>query len=68
MLWMQARSENRSPNHIADHDQIVPPALMLRRGLPLDAFAVELADLKARADSKRAFVEREDPSPSEDDP
>jgi len=27
----------------------------------------ELADLRTRTDAKRAFVEREDPSPDEDD-
>jgi hypothetical protein len=66
ILWMQARSENRSPSHVADHDRVLPPALLLRRGLPLHAFTAELADLQAQADAKRAFVEREDPSPSED--
>jgi len=67
MLWMQARGENRSPSHIADRDRILPPALVLRRGLSLDDFAVTLADLKARADARRIFVEREDPSPGDDE-
>jgi len=67
MLWMQARSENRSPSHIADRDRIVPPALVLRRGLSLDDFAVTLADLKARADARRVVVEKEDPSPGDDE-
>jgi len=67
ILWTQTRNENRSPSHIADHDRIVPPALLWRRGLPFDGFTAELADLRARADAKRAFVEREDPSPDEDD-
>jgi hypothetical protein len=67
MLWMQARSQNRSPSHIADHDEIVPPVLLVRRGLSLDGFAIALADLRIRADANRAFVEREDPSPEEDD-
>ena len=68
MLWMQARSENRSPSHIADRDRILPPVLVLRRGRSLDDFAVDLADLKARADARRAFVENEDPSPGDDEP
>jgi len=68
MLWMQARSENRSPSHIADRDRILPPVFVLRRGRSLDDFAVDLADLKARADALRAFVEKEDPSPGDDEP
>ena len=67
ILWTQTRNENRSPSHIADHDRILPPALLWRRGLPFDGFTAELADLRARADARRAFVEREDPSPDEDD-
>jgi hypothetical protein len=67
ILWAQAHSHDRSPTHIADHDRSVPPALLWRRGLPLDGFTAELARLRARADAKRAFVEREDPSPGEDD-
>jgi FHA domain-containing protein len=67
VLWMQARGHDRSPSHIADHDRSLPPALLWRRGLPLDGFTAELAGLRARADAKRAFVEREDPSPPEDD-
>jgi len=43
------------------------PALLWRRGLPFDGFTAELGDLRARADARRAFVEREDPSPDEDD-
>ena len=66
-LWMQARTEDRSPSHVADRDRILPPALVLRRGLALDAFTADLADLKARADARRAFVEKEDPSPGDDD-
>lgn len=66
-LWVQARSQNRSPSYIADHDQLVPPALLVRRGVSLDAYVTGVADLKAKADAKRAFVEREDPSPEEDD-
>ena len=67
ILWTQTRNENRSPSHIADHDRILPPALLWRRGLPFDGFTAEFADLRARADARRAFVEREDPSPDEDD-
>jgi len=67
MLWMQARGESRSPSHIADRDRILPPALVLRRGSSLDDFAVAVADLKARADARRAFVEKEDPSPGDDE-
>jgi pSer/pThr/pTyr-binding forkhead associated (FHA) protein len=67
MLWTQARSHARSPSHIADNDRMLPPALVLRRGLPLDGFTAKLADLRHRADAKRAFVEREDPSPDDDD-
>jgi hypothetical protein len=67
VLWMQARGHDRSPTHIADHDRSLPPALLWRRGLPLDGLTAELAVLRTRADAKRAFVEREDPSPGEDD-
>jgi hypothetical protein len=67
MLWTQARSQNRSPSYVADLDQPLPPALLVRRGMAFDAFATELADLRSRADANRAFVEREDPSPEEDD-
>ena len=67
ILWTQTRHQDRSPSHIADHDRILPPALLWRRGLPFDGFTAELANLRARADAKRAFVEREDPSPDEDD-
>jgi FHA domain len=67
LLWVQVRSEARSPNHIDDHDAVLPPALVLRRGVAFDAFTSELAELRTRADVKRAFVEREDPSPGEDD-
>ena len=67
MLWTQTRSQNRSPSYIADLDHTLPPALLVRRGVALDAFATELADLRLRADASRAFVEREDPSPEEDD-
>lgn len=67
ILWTQTRNQNRSPSHIADHDRILPPALLWRRGLPFDGFTAELADLRAGADARRAFVEREDPSPDEDD-
>jgi hypothetical protein len=35
--------------------------------MAFDAFATELSDLRSRADANRAFVEREDPSPEEDD-
>jgi len=67
-LWVQAHGESRNPGHIADNDQMLPPALTLRHGLPLDQFTAGLADLKARADAKRAFVERDDPDPDDDDP
>lgn len=67
VLWMQARGHDRSPTHIADYDRSLPPALVWRRGLPLDGFTVKLSGLRTRADAKRAFVEREDPSPAEDD-
>ncbi len=67
ILWTQTRNQDRSPSHIADDDRILPPALLWRRGLPFDGFTAELADLRARADARRAFVEREDPSPDEDD-
>jgi hypothetical protein len=67
MLWTQTRSQNRSPSYVADLDQPLPPALLVRRGMAFDAFATELADLRSRADANRAFVEREDPSPEEDD-
>jgi hypothetical protein len=66
-LWLQLRSQERSPSYIADNDVMVPPALVLRRGTSFDGFIAELAELRARADAKRAFVEREDPSPGDDD-
>lgn len=66
-LWTQTRGQNRSPSYVADLDQALPPALLLRRGMAFDAFATELADLRSRADANRVFVEREDPSPEEDD-
>jgi hypothetical protein len=66
-LWVQARNQDRSATHIADDDRILPPALLLRRGLPSDSFTAALADLRARADTRRAFVEREDPTPGEDE-
>lgn len=65
-LWFQARGHARSPSHIADRDHVLPPALVLRRGLTPDALTAAVADLKSRADAKRAFVEREDPSPDSD--
>jgi len=67
LLWTEARSQARSPGYIADHDRILPPALLLRRAEPLAGLTAALADLRARADARRAFVEREDPSPAEDD-
>jgi hypothetical protein len=66
-LWVQARSQARSPSHIADDDRILPPALVVRRGLPFDGFTATLAGLPARADARRAFVEREDPTPADDE-
>ena len=66
-LWMQARGEARSPSHVPERDSIVPPALLLRPGLALDRFLAEAGELPARADAKRVFVEREDPSPAEDE-
>jgi hypothetical protein len=64
--WTMTHSRNRSANYIPDRNEIVPPALALRRGEPLETFVADLRDLKARADAKRAFVEKEDPSPTED--
>jgi predicted component of type VI protein secretion system len=51
------------------HEVVAPEqaALLVRRGMAFDAFATELSDLRSRADANRAFVEREDPSPEEDD-
>jgi len=67
MLWVQVRTQARNPGYIDDRDRIVPPALLWRRAVPLDHFTTELNKLRARADAKRAFVERDDPSPDEDD-
>jgi hypothetical protein len=66
-LWVQARQEARSPDHVADRDHVLPPALLLRPAVPLERFTAELAALPARADAHRAFVEREDPAPGEYD-
>jgi pSer/pThr/pTyr-binding forkhead associated (FHA) protein len=66
-LWTQARGQNRSPSYIGDRDLIVPPALVMRRGESLDRFATDLTALRGKADANRAFVEREDPSPDEDE-
>jgi hypothetical protein len=65
-LWIQVRGQERSPSYIADNDVMLPPALVLRRGLTLDALTAELPQLRARADTRRTFVEREDPSPGEE--
>ena len=62
--WTEARRHNRSATYIANHDQILPPAFLLRHGRPLDGFVADLGELKAKADAKRAFVEKEDPAPS----
>jgi hypothetical protein len=67
MLWVQVRTQARNPGYIDDRDRIVPPALLWRRGLPLDNFTTELNKLRVRADAKRTFVERDDPSPGEDE-
>jgi hypothetical protein len=66
-LWTQARGQNRSPSYIGDRDLIVPPALVMRRGASLERFATDLSDLRGKADANRVFVEREDPSPDEED-
>jgi pSer/pThr/pTyr-binding forkhead associated (FHA) protein len=66
-LWTQARGQNRSPSYVGDRDLIVPPALVMRRGESLDRFAADLTALLGKADANRAFVEREDPSPDEDE-
>jgi hypothetical protein len=66
-LWTQARGQNRSPSYIGDRDLIVPPALVMRRGESLDRFATDLTALRGKADANRAVVEREDPSPDEDE-
>jgi pSer/pThr/pTyr-binding forkhead associated (FHA) protein len=67
VMWTQARGQNRSPSYVADRDHVVPPALVMRRGVSLERFATEVTDLRPRADAKRAFVEREDPSPDDED-
>jgi FHA domain len=67
VLWTQARGQNRSPSYIGDRDMIVPPALVMRRGESLERFATDLTALRGKADANRAFVEREDPSPDEDE-
>jgi len=67
VLWTQARSQNRSPSYVGDRDLVVPPALVMRRGESLERFAPDLSDLRRKADANRAFVEREDPSPEEDE-
>ena len=67
VLWAQARSQNRSPSYVGDRDLVVPPALVMRRGESLERFATDLSDLRGKADANRAFVEREDLSPEEDE-
>ena len=67
VLWTQARSQNRSPSYVGDRDLVVPPALVMRRGESLERFATDLSDLRGKADANRAFVEREDLSPEEDE-
>jgi hypothetical protein len=67
VVWVQVRAQERDPAYIEDRDRVLPPALLWRRGLPLDAFTTELAKLPSRADAKRIFVEREDPTPDEDE-
>jgi len=67
VLWTQARSQNRSSSYVGDRDLVVPPALVMRRGESLERFATDLSDLRGKADANRAFVEREDPSPEEDE-
>jgi len=67
MLWVHVRTQERNPGYIDDRDRIVPPALLWRRGVPLDSFTTKLNQLRVRADAKRTFVEREDPSPDEDE-
>lgn len=62
--WTITHSQNRSANYIPDRNEMVPPALLLRGGEPLDVFVADLGGLKAQADAKRAFVEKEDPSPA----
>ena len=64
--WTMSHSQNRSANYIPDRNEIVPPALALRGGEPLETFVADLRDLKAKADAKRTFVEKEDPSPTDD--
>jgi FHA domain len=63
--WMLWRGQDRSAYYIPDGNEIVPPALMLHSGAPLDTYVAGLDKLKAQADAKRAFVEKEDPSPEE---
>ena len=64
--WTLTNSQNRSANYIPDRNEMVPPALLLRRGEPLDTFVADLGGLTAQADAKRAYVEKEDPAPSDD--
>ncbi|MEO8751501.1 MAG: FHA domain-containing protein [Casimicrobiaceae bacterium] len=64
--WTLTNAQNRSANYIADRNEMVPPALLLRRGEPLEVFVADLGALTAQADAKRAFVEKEDPAPSDD--
>jgi hypothetical protein len=66
-LWTQARGQNRSPSYVGDRDLVVPPALVMRRGESLERFATDLTALRGKADANRSFVEREDPSPDEDE-
>jgi hypothetical protein len=66
-LWVHVHTQERSPGYIDDRDRIVPPALLWRRGVPLDSFTTELKQLRVRVDEKRRFVEREDPTPDEDE-
>jgi FHA domain len=64
--WTMTNGRNRSANYIPDRNEMVPPALLLHSGEPLQVFVAGFPELKAQADSKRAFVEKEDPAPSDD--
>ena len=50
--WTMTHSQNRSANYIPDRNEMVPPALLLRGGEPLDVFVADLGGLKAKADAK----------------
>lgn len=66
VAWVQARSQARNPNHIAEPSALFPPSLQLRRGESPQAFFADVAALRAEADRLRRATpadEAEDAAP-----